>query len=104
MLCTRELIQKVWEKGVVVPNSDKKNWRKDQCGAWISRSEFGRQRNLFGWEINYIRPQMQRDGQDLSNLRPMQWKNNIHKQGDNTICVLKAAGLENCNITPVAIQ
>jgi hypothetical protein len=103
MLCTEELIQQVWEKGIVVANNDSAQWRQDQCGAWISRSEYGRQQSRFGWEINYIRSQIERDGRALSNLRPMQWKNNIHRQDDGIVCVLKAVGAENCNITPLVI-
>jgi hypothetical protein len=104
MLCTEELIQQVWEKGVVITNNDSKHWRKDQCGAWILRSGYGRQQSKFGWEINYIYPQTQQDGQELANLRPMQWKNNIHKQDGGTVCVLKGVGVQNCNVTPGAIQ
>jgi hypothetical protein len=103
MLCTDEIIQQVWEKGIVVPNNDKNKLRQDQCGAWISRSAYGRQQSIYGWEINYIHPQARKDGQNIANLRPMQWKNNSHKQGDDTVCVLKAVGIENRNITPVSI-
>jgi hypothetical protein len=105
MLCTEEIVQKVWEKGIVDGRNDPKYWRLDACGAWISRSEYGRQQSLFGWEINYIRAQTGIDGQRLSNLRPMQWKNNAHSQEGNMVCVLKAAGVRNCDITlPSAIQ
>ena len=103
MLCTQEIIQKVWDKGVVVANNDPKHWRQDQCGAWISRSRYGRQQSQFGWEINYIHSQTQKGGQELSNLRPMQWGNNFHKQDGDTVCVLKAEGKENGSIVPGAV-
>jgi hypothetical protein len=101
MLCTEEIIQKVWEKGLIVGNNNPKIWRQDQCGAWITRSGYGRSSSPFCWEINYIHPQMQKGGQDLANLRPMQWENNIHKKDGDTVCILKAVGLKNCNIVPV---
>jgi len=103
MLCTEEVIRKVWEKGVIVANNDPKYWRKDDCGAWIAITEYGRQQSSFGWEINYIHSQMQKGGQDLSNLRPMQWGNNKYKQDGNAVCMLKAVGKENCHIDPTAI-
>ena len=102
MLCTEELIQSVWEKGTVTATNDPKYWRQDYCGAWISRSMYGCQRSSFGWEISYIHSQPQRDGQKLLNLRPMQWKNNIHKQEGDAVCVLKGVGVENCKIVPAA--
>jgi hypothetical protein len=104
MLCTEEIIQKVWEKGIVVMNNDPKYWRKDECGAWMLRSGYGRQESLFSWEINYINPQTQNGGQEIANLRPMQWKNNIHKQGDDTVCVIKAVGVENRDIPRSVIK
>jgi hypothetical protein len=100
MLCTEEIIQKVWEKGIIIENNDPKYWRQDQCGAWISRSGYGRQKSQFDWEINYIHPQTEKGGQNLVNLRPMQWKNNNYRQDCKLVCVLKAVGVENCNIVP----
>lgn len=103
MLCTEEIIQEVWEKGTVVTKNNPDIWRQDQCGAWIARSGYGRQDSPFCWEINYIHSQNQKGGQDISNLRPMQWENNIHKQDGNIVCVLKAVGVKNSNILPVAV-
>ncbi len=103
MLCTNEIVQKVWEKGIIITNNDPQYWRQDQCGAWISRANYGCQHSPFGWEINYIHPQMGSRGQDISNLRPMQWKNNIRKQGDDTVCVIQAMKTENRSISPVVL-
>jgi hypothetical protein len=99
MLCTKEIIQKVWEKGTVVTKYDAKSWRQDLCGAWISRFCYGCQESKFGWEISYVRSQTQKGGQELPNLRPMQWRNNIFKQFGDTTHVVKAVGVENCEIT-----
>ncbi len=104
MLVTEEIIKKVWEKGIIVTNNDPKYWRKDECGAWISRSQYGCQQSPFGWEINYIHPQTGPLGHDLPNLRPMQWQNNNRKQGDRTICVTRADGLNNNKITPLVLN
>ena len=100
MLCTEELVQQVWEKGVVDANNDSEYWRKDQCGAWISRSEYGRERSSFGWEIDCILPQSAKNGQELSNLRPMQWNNNSRRNDGGMVCVVKAVGVKNCAIAP----
>jgi hypothetical protein len=98
MLCTDELIQSVCEKGVIDSKNDSKYWRKDLCGAWISRSEYGREQSPFGWEIDSVQSQSGKDGQELSNLRPMQWNNNSRKHDGGMVCVLKAVGVKNCQV------
>jgi hypothetical protein len=98
MLCNEEIVQQVWEKGIAVDNNDAQYWRQDECGAWISRSNYGHQQSPFGWEINYILPQTVKGGQDLQNLRPVQWKNNIYKKDGNMVCVLKAVKTKNQDI------
>jgi hypothetical protein len=82
MSFSEEIVQRVWEKGTVVPGADPDVWRKDQCGAWINRSSHsGRRDNpvSYEWEIDHIDPN---GGDDISNLQPLQWKNNLDK-GEN---------------------
>ena len=76
MSFSKEMVQAVWEKGHVVPGYDSSQCRKDQCGAWMVRSEYGNRNSDYGWEIDHISP----GGADvLSNLRPLQWQNNVAK-------------------------
>ncbi len=52
----------------------------------------GDRNSLYGWEINQILP----GGPDtLSNLRPLQWKNNVEKSGGKLLCNVTANGIEN---------
>jgi len=85
----------VWEKGVVVPNNDPHLWRKDQCGAWIKRSDHGNRNSQYGWEIDHIKPESEGGGDTLSNLRPLQWENNASKQGGRLTCSVTAEGTGN---------
>lgn len=78
-----ETIQKVWEKGKIVSEYDSKVWRKDECGAWINRSKYGNQKSKYGWHIDHISPG---ENDKLSNLRPLQWKNNIDKSDGRLKC------------------
>jgi hypothetical protein len=87
-----ETIQKVWEKGEVVSNNDPNIWRKDQCGAWIKRTEYGNRNSEYGWEIDHISPE---GGDGLSNLRPLQWKNNVDKGEGRLKCPVTAQGIHN---------
>jgi len=88
-----ETIQQVWEKGRVVSNNDPNVWRKDQCDAWIKRTEHGNRDSQYGWEIDHIDPD---GGDELSNLRPLQWENNV-ATGDSgrLTCVVTADGIRN---------
>lgn len=76
------MIQQVWQKGRIVPGYDPNVWRKDECGAWIGRNYHGDRNSQYGWEIDHIRPESQGGSDELSNLRPLQWQNNVSRQDD----------------------
>jgi len=92
MAWSEEMIQKVWEKAKKVENFNPDEWRKDECGAWIGRNKYGNRDSQYGWEIDHISP----DGADiLSNLRPLQWENNVDKRDGRLKCNVKASGNKN---------
>ena len=92
MAFSEEIIQKVWEKGKVVSSNDPNVYRKDECGAWIRRNQYGNRNSQYGWEVDHISP----GGSDtLSNLRPLQWKNNTDKSDGRLKCNVTASGTEN---------
>ena len=89
-----EIIQAVWKKGSTTGN-DPNVWRKDQCGAWINRTDYGNRDSDYGWEIDHISP----DGGDiLSNLRPLHWKNNVVTGEGRLQCPVTAQGTRNVGI------
>jgi 5-methylcytosine-specific restriction endonuclease McrA len=71
-------IQAVWQKGQAVAGYDALLYRKDACGAWMSRNEYG-QTTTWGWEIDHIRPVALGGADFYDNLQPLQWQNNRHK-------------------------
>lgn len=90
-----ETVQQVWEKGTILSGIDPNVWRKDACGAWIYRSAHnGKRENLvdYEWEIDHINPN---GGDDLSNLRPLQWKNNLDKGEGRLACPVTSDGDHN---------
>ncbi len=89
------IIQKIWEKGRVVPNNDPDIWRKDECGAWIGRQHYGDRNSQYGWEIDHIKSESLGGGDELLNLRPLQWKNNASKQDGRLTCPITATGTHN---------
>lgn len=91
---TDEMIQNVWEKGKIVSEYNKNEYKKDQCDAWIKRIEYGNRSSSFGWEIDHISP----GGEDvLSNLRPLQWENNVDKSDGRLKCNVTSDGKKNVN-------
>lgn len=88
MAHSKGFIDAVWRKGKVVRGHSARVWRKDQCGAWIKRSEYGNRYSQFGWEIDRISA-----GGDyiLSNCRPLQYANNIAKGNGRLRCAVTAA-------------
>ena len=88
-------IQKVWEKGTIIPGNDSTQWRKDQCGAWIGRKSYGDRDSQYGWEIDHIKPESEGGTDDLLNLRPLQWQNNADRQEGRLTCPVSANGTNN---------
>lgn len=96
-LDSEDTINYIWNQGLIVEDYDSSLFRKDAAGAWISRSEYGNRDSKFGWEIDHIYPTALGGDNDESNLRPMQWENNVSK-GDNYpdyVAVVAAEGNQN---------
>jgi len=60
------IIQQAWEMATAVPNFDPDVYRKDAYGAWIKRSDYGKNNThvSLGWII-----------ENDKNLSPLQWEN-----------------------------
>jgi hypothetical protein len=82
----------VWRKGYVAGGNDPDLWRKDECGAWMDRSQYAEHKSRFGWEIDRIDPSA---GDSLDNLRPIQWGNNASKNDGRLECSVTASGTRN---------
>jgi len=82
----------VWKKGKEAPPNNPEVYRKDECGAWITRSEYGNRNSPYGWEIDHIFPG---GSHDISNLRPLQWENNVGKSDGKLKGDIVADGIKN---------
>lgn len=78
----KTIIDTVWNKASTVEGYNKDIMRKDACGAWIARNQYGIRDSIFGWEIDHVYPVTLGGGNDMDNLRAMQWENNISKGND----------------------
>jgi len=78
---TDAAIAAVWSMGTPVAGWDPNHARKDRCGSWMVHNEYG-QTTQHGWEIDHQYPVALGGGDELSNLQPLNWKNNRSK-GDS---------------------
>ncbi len=93
-----KLIRDVWNKGATDSTNDSNVWRRDECGAWMCFSQYGNRNSPYGWEIDHITSQNHNGPDSLSNLRPLQWQNNLSKSSGRLKCVVKAVGENNVPI------
>lgn len=75
----------IWQKAQKVSDGyDANGYRKDSAGAWIKRSMHGDRSSEtnFGWEVDHIKPKSDDGTNDISNLRPLHWMNNLSKSNN----------------------
>ncbi len=90
----REVIDRVWRQAGEIAGNDSALWRKDECGAWIYRLDYGRRHSDFGWEIHDPTVGLRGGGAVLS-LRPLHWQNYLDRQATQTQSRVTADGLRN---------
>ncbi len=78
------VVQKVWEKAKPQPGYGPERWRKDECGAWIARDQYGNHGSIYGWDVDHISPVSRGGGDEPSNLRPLQWEKQCGTAGGPT--------------------
>jgi hypothetical protein len=86
------VIEAVWRKATAVWGVNPAIRRKDSCGAWIDRANYGdTTANGTGWEIDHVLPVSKGGSDDVSNLQPLQWQNNRAKSDGPLACIVSAA-------------
>ncbi|UCM59913.1 HNH endonuclease [Aeromonas hydrophila] len=97
-------IDKVWDKlDEENAQNEKDGFRKDQCSAWIRKSEYGNRDHKHGWEIDHITPKSKGGTDEISNLRALHWKNNAARQDGKLNTkkpAVKSVGVKNHELDP----
>lgn len=100
------LLEKIWLKGQPVDGYDSDKIRKDACGAWMLRDQYGKDDSSYGWVIDHIVPQKflkERGVSDekidnLQNLRPLNIGNNLSKSDSYPDYVAKIKAVQEKNV------
>lgn len=81
-IMTKDLETIAWEKARKIEGYDSDLFRKDACGAWIKKTEYGNRENAYGWEVDHIYPKSKGGGDEADNIRALQHENNASKSDD----------------------
>jgi|SRR5580700_4129140 hypothetical protein len=71
----------VWAKGTIIPGYDPATWRRDAFGSAIRYADYGDRNSEYGWEIDHIVANALGGSEDISNLRPLHFRNNASLGG-----------------------
>ena len=87
MAFSETLIGQVWEKGRALSTRDRNHWRQDECGAWMSREQYGNTASEFGWKIENVTA----GGNDsIEHLRPFHHGNHFNRGTGLAHCTVMA--------------
>ncbi len=89
---TEEIVFKIWEKAKIVAGYNPKYFRRDACNAMIVLNEYGNKETKYGWEIDYIIPEVMGGTDELDNMQALHWANWQSKLENypNWRCVVKS--------------
>ena len=84
-----EQAEQVWLKGTPIPDKDENGnlkwpphiWRRDFLGKPIKHDEYGNRETEVGWEKHHVISVAKGGSDELENLKPLNWKDNVRLGG-----------------------
>lgn len=67
----------VWRQARIAPGFDPSDIRQDDYYALIAWNQYGNRSSELGWEIDHKIPRSRGGSGSLSNLRALNWRNNL---------------------------
>ena len=87
MKFSKEVIDAVWRKARAAADQDSTEWRKDECGAWITYEHYDNEDSEFGWKILNVSGG---SPDEPGNLRPFHLENDFNRNTGHAVCRIKA--------------
>jgi hypothetical protein len=78
-------IERAWQLARVSGDRDPRQWRQDDCGAWLLREHYGSGESEFGWRTVHTAP-----GADPGSLRPFHHANGYDIEHARPRCAVSA--------------
>lgn len=71
----------IWQKAYAPVPSEAHIWRIDPYGSRVHYANYGDRDSPFGWEYGHLVDAALGGSDDISNLRPLHWRNNASDGG-----------------------
>lgn len=78
-------VEQAWQLARAIRDRDPRQWRQDDCGAWLFRAHYGSSESEFGWRMVYTSP-----GEDPASLRPFHHANGYDIENARPRCAVSA--------------
>ena len=78
MAYSKEILDKIWEKGIVIRGKNPDKYRKDINGNVMYRQSYGKFSEM-GWNVDHKKAKANGGSDSLRNLQPMNSRANSSK-------------------------